>query len=109
MTLDKISRRVLFSNKETEFFIFILTTEKSDRKSEMEKKQHYRIVVSERGWQRLSTILDACGENSLEFTESKSYIVITTKTIAEKLKTDNDWVEKVELFSVYNVMAVVDE
>lgn len=78
-------------------------------KEEIEKKQHYRITVSQRGGERLNTILDACGNNSLEGTESNTYIVITTKTIAEQLKTDNDWVEKVELFPMYHIRAVVDE
>jgi hypothetical protein len=75
----------------------------------MEKKQHYRIIVSERSTERLITILHACGDNSLEFKEHNAYIVITTKTIAEKLKTDNNWIEKVELFPVYHVIAVADE
>jgi len=75
----------------------------------MEEKRHYRIVVSKRGGEKLLVILRACGEVSLETTEPNAYIVITTKTIADQLKEDNDWVEKVELFQIYSVRAVVDE
>ena len=62
-----------------------------------------------RGGEKLLVILRACGENSLETTEHNAYIVITTKTIADQLKADNDWVEKVELFQLYSIRAVVDE
>jgi len=75
----------------------------------MEEKRHYRIVVSKRGGEKLLVILRACGENSLETTEPNAYIVIMTKTIAEKIKEDNDWVENVELFPMYHIRAVVDE
>jgi hypothetical protein len=75
----------------------------------MEQEQLYRIVVSQRSGQFLSTILDACGESSLMTMKEKSYVVRTTKAIAEKLKVDNDWVEKVELYLIYHVRSVVDE
>lgn len=75
----------------------------------MEEKRHYRTIVSSRSLQRLRILQETCGKDCLFMTEPNAYIVITTKTIAEQLKTDNDWVEKVELFPIYNVRAVVDE
>jgi len=76
---------------------------------QLEKKQHYRITVSRRGILSLRTVLNACGKDSLEMTEPDAYVVITTKTIAEKLKTDNDWVVKVELFPMYHIRVAKDE
>jgi len=75
----------------------------------MEEKQHYRIIVSSRSLQRLRVVQKTCGKDCLETTEHNAYIVITTKTIADQLKEDNDWVEKVELFPMYHIRAVVDE
>lgn len=75
----------------------------------IEKKQHYRIIVSQRGLGRLRVVLEACGKDSLEMTEADSYVVITTKTIAEKLKADNDWVVKVELFPMYHIRVATDK
>lgn len=80
-----------------------------EQENKEQEEKYYRIVVSNRGAQRLSIILDSCGERSLITTEENSYIVKTTKTRADKLKEDNSWVEKVELYHVHYVVSVIDE
>jgi len=78
-------------------------------KSQAENRELYRIIVFGRSVQRLSAMLYACGEDSIMTIEEKSYVVRTTKSIAEKLKADNDWVERVEPYHTYYVSAVADK
>ena len=109
--LNKLMKELGIEKKEVD--IEKLETEKlqtkklETEKSQAENRELYRIIVSGRSVQRLSAILDACGEDSIMTIEEKSYVVRTTKSIAEKLKADNDWVERVEPYHTYYVSAVV--
>ena len=85
------------------------TKKQETEKPQAEGRELYRIIVFGRSVQRLSAILDACGENSIMTIGEKSYVVRTTKSIAEKLKADNDWVERVEPYHTYYVSTVVDK
>jgi len=73
----------------------------------MAEVQYYRIIVSRRFYGQLSTILDACGYKSIMAREENGYLVRTTKALADKLKEDNKWVEKIEPYSVVYASAVV--
>lgn len=73
----------------------------------MAEVQYYRIILSKQFYGQLSIILDACGNESIMAREEKGYLVRTTKVAIDKLKEDTDWVEKIELYNVVYVSAVV--
>ena len=75
----------------------------------MAEVQYYRVIVSKRFYGQLGIVLDICGGESIMSIEEKAYIVRTTKALVDKLKEDNDWVEKIEPYNVHYVSAVVTD